>query len=141
MSEADFKPLNWKPEPGIGYTVTRRPDGGMSYTFTDVSRSTLEHWREFALQHLYDSDRLTRNLYDLRQVRSISAEAIDMAVEANSDPAARHIRVAVVVEGDAARVAIQQVADLTAGGGVELGIFTDLPEAEAWLDRPLTTLV
>ena len=24
----DPKPLNWTPDPGIGYTVVRRPDGG-----------------------------------------------------------------------------------------------------------------
>ena len=141
MSDIEVKPLNWKPTPGIGYSVTRRPDGGMNYTFTDVSRATLEHWREFALQHLYDSDRLTRNLYDLRQVKAISEEAIGMAVEANSDPAARHIRVAVVVGSEKFRAAVQQIADLTAGGGVELGIFFDNQEAEAGLDRPLTTLV
>jgi hypothetical protein len=141
MSEMDSKPLNWKPEPGIGYSVTRRPDGGMNYTFTDVSRATLEHWREFALQHLYDSDRLTRNLYDLRQVKTVSEEAVSMAVEANSDPAARNIRVAVVVGNEKVRSAVQEIADLTAGGGVEMGIFVDIQEAEAWLDRPLTTLV
>jgi hypothetical protein len=141
MSEMELKPLNWKPAPGIGYTVTRRADGGMNYTFTDVSRATLEHWREFALQHLYDSDRLTRNLYDLRQVKTISEEAVGMAVEANSDPAARHIRVAVVVGSEKVRSAVQQIADLTAGGGAELGIFLELQEAEAWLDRSLTTLV
>ncbi len=97
MSDMAIKPLNWKPQPGIGYTVARRPDGGMHYTFTDVSPATLLHWREFALQHLYDSDRLTRNLYDLRQLDSIPDEAIKIALEANSDPAARHIRVAVVL--------------------------------------------
>jgi hypothetical protein len=141
MSDLEIKPLNWEPEPGIGYTVTRRPDGGMHYTFTDVSHATLAHWREFALQHLYDSDRLTRNLYDLRRIETVSEEAIGMALEANSDPAARNVRVAVVVGSEKVRSAIQEIADLTAGGGVEMGIFTTIQEAEAWLDRPLTTLV
>ena len=49
MSEEAIKPLNWTPEPGIGYTVVRRPDGGMHYTFTNISHKTLIHWREFAL--------------------------------------------------------------------------------------------
>ncbi len=141
MSETEMKPLNWKPEPGIGYSVTRRPDGGMHYTFRDASHATLVHWREFALQHLYDSDRLTCNLYDLRQLDAVSDEAIQIALEANSDPAARNIRVAVVVGSEPVRRAIQQIADLSAPGGVELEIFLDLQEAEAWLDRPLTTLV
>lgn len=139
MSE-EIKPLNWKPEPGIGYTVTRRPDGGMHYTFTDVSPATLAHWREFALQHLYDSDRLTRNLYDLRQLSALSETAIQIALEANSDPAARNIRVAVIVGNEETRAAIQQIADLTTPGGVEMGIFTDMESAETWLDRPLTIL-
>ena len=141
MSENELKPLNWTPVPGIGYTVTRRPDGGMHYTFTDASHPTLVHWREFALQHLYDSDRLTRNLFDLRQLKAISSEAIQIALEANSDPATRNIRVAVVVANEPVRQAIQQIADLSAPGGVEMGIFLDLQEAEVWLDRPLTTLV
>ena len=136
----EMKPLNWKPEPGIGYTVTRRSDGGMHYTFTDASPATLAHWREFAFQHLYDSDRLTRNLYDLRQLSALSETAIMIALEANSDPAARNIRVAVVVGNEKTRAAIQQIADLTAPGGVEMGIFMDMESAETWLDRPLTIL-
>jgi hypothetical protein len=141
MSEMEMKPLNWVPEPGIGYTVTRRPDGGMHYTFRDVMHTTLAHWREFALSHLYDSDRLTRNLYDLRQIDTITEETVRIALEANSDPATRNIRVAVVVGNARVQAAIQEIADLTAPGGVEMGIFRDMAEAEAWLDRPLTTLV
>jgi hypothetical protein len=141
MNQMDTKPLNWKSEPGIGYTVTRRADGGMHYTFSDVTPATMAHWREFALSHLYDSDRLTRNLYDLRQLETISEHAIQVALEANSDPAARNIRVAVVVASNHVRKAIEEIADLTTPGGVEMGIFTDLAAAEAWLDRPLTTLV
>jgi hypothetical protein len=139
--EAEVKPLNWSPVPGIGYTVVRRPDGGMYYTFTDVSPATLAHWREFAVEHLLSSDRLTRNLYDLRQIARIPEEAIEYAVEVNNDPAARNIRLAVVVASEAVRRAIQEIADLTTPGGVEIGIFEDLDEAQAWLDRSLTLLV
>ena len=35
------KPLNWTPTPGIGYTVVRRGDGGMTLTFTDLTDATL----------------------------------------------------------------------------------------------------
>ena len=73
------KPLNWKPATGIGYTVIRRPDGGMALTFTDLSDATIQHWRDFALEHLFGSDRLTRNLYDLRQIKEIPARIIDPA--------------------------------------------------------------
>jgi len=48
--------------------VVHRPDGGMTLTFTNLSDATIQNWREFALEHLLGSDRLTRNLYDLRQV-------------------------------------------------------------------------
>ena len=60
----DPKPLNWTTEPGIGYSVIRRGDGGMTLTFTDLSDATLAHWHEFALEHLLGADRRTRNLYD-----------------------------------------------------------------------------
>lgn len=139
MPEVETKPLNWKPNPSVGYTVTRRPDGGMHYTFTDTSRTTLEHWREFALEHLLDSDRLTRNLYDLRQVAEISEEAMKYAIEVSSDPSARNVRIAVVVANEPMRRAVQEVAAL-ATSGAEVGIFTGINEAEAWLDRPLTLL-
>lgn len=62
----EIKPLHWQPKAGIGYSVTRRADGGMNLTFTDLSEATLADWREFAYEHLLGSDRLTRNLYDLR---------------------------------------------------------------------------
>jgi hypothetical protein len=139
--EEEIKPLNWQPDPNIGYTVVRRPDGGMTFTFTDINLRTLKHWREFALAHLYDSDRLVRNLYDLRQIENLPGEAIEFAVEANSDPSSRHIRLAVVVANETVKAEVQKVSDLTAGGGAEIGIFSDMDEAEKWLARPLTTMI
>ena len=141
MYQADAKPLNWTPLPGIGYTVTRRPDGGMHYVFTDLSDKTLAHWHEFALSHLLDSDRLTTNLYDLRQIEIIPEQAIRYALEVNSDPAVRNIRLAVVVASEQARQTLLEIDALSAGYGVEMEIFTSLTEAEAWLNRPLTLLV
>jgi len=135
----EIKPLNWTPDPSIGYTVVRRADGGMHFTFTDTSHRTVMHWRDFALQHLYDSDRLTRNLYDLSQVAEISEEALRVANEVNSDPNVRNIRLAIVVANERVREAILKVAVLP--GGVEAKIFTDLAEAEAWLSRPLEKIV
>jgi hypothetical protein len=140
MSEAELKPLNWKADPNIGYTVRRRPDGGMHYTFTEADHATLEHWREFSLQHLLESDRLTRNLYDLRQVAKVPREAIEYAVEVGNDPSTRNIRLAVVVANDVVRGAIEEIAASFNPGGVEIAIFTKMNEAEAWLDRPLTLL-
>jgi hypothetical protein len=132
------KPLNWTPTPGIGYTVVRRGDGGMTLTFTDLTDATLNHWREFALEHLLGSDRLTRNLYDLRAVKNIPEKAIRMAVEANSDPAARNIRVAVVVADEKVADAIRAVASSSLPGTASaLRLFSDINEAEAWLGRPL----
>jgi hypothetical protein len=141
MSESDIKPLNWKPAANIGYTVVRRPDGGMHFTFTDTTQATLEHWREFSLAHLLDSDRLTRNLYDLRPLTDISADAIKYAIELNNDPSVRNIRLAVVATNDKVREALKEVASLTTPGGVEMGLFNTIDEAETWLDRPLTLVV
>jgi len=140
MSEP--KPLHWNPEPGIGYTVVRRPDGGMALTFTNLSDATIRHWHDFALEHLLGSDRLTRNLYDLRQVKDIPDKAIHTAIEVNSDPAARNIRVAVVVNSkkvaDAIRELYYQTVPETSAA---IKIFTDIQAAEAWLSRPLDQMV
>jgi hypothetical protein len=141
MTSEEQKPLKWYPEPGIGYSVARRADGGMQIEFTDLSSSTLKHWRTFSLEHLIDSDRLTRNLYDLRYLEDISEEAIRIAVEVNNDPSVRNIRLAVVVSTTKVKAALQRIADLTTGGGVDLGIFADMDDAESWLNRPLTLLV
>ena len=141
MSDADMKPLNWEADPNIGYTVARRPDGGMNFTFTDVTSETIAHWRNFSLQHLYDSDRLTRNMYDLRQVVELNEKAIRVAIEVNSDPSTRNIRLAVVVSSEQVREGIRRIADLATSTGVEMSIFTDIDEAESWLSRPLTMVV
>jgi hypothetical protein len=134
----EIKPLNWTPKPGVGFTVVRREDGGMTLTFTDLSDTTLNDWREFAMEHLMSMDRRTRNLYDLRAVRDIPEKAIRMAVEANSDPSARNIRVAVVVADEKVANGIRSVAALTVPGtAAALKLFTDIDEAEAWLARPL----
>jgi hypothetical protein len=132
------KPPNWTPQPGIALSVVRRDDGGMTLTFTDLSDATLNDWRNFAMEHLLGVDRRTRNLYDLRAVKSIPEKAIRMAVEANSDPSARNIRVAVVVADEKVAEAVRSVAALAlAGTASAMKIFTDINAAEAWLARPL----
>jgi len=143
MKNTQSKPLNWTPTPGIGYTAARRPDGGLQLTFTNLDSETLRHWREFALDHLLNSDSLTRNLYDLRQVKRIPPEAINLAVEANSDPSARNIRLAVVVVNEAVRDAILEIAALSTspGGGTSMKLFTSIEAAEEWLSRPLDSMV
>jgi len=113
----------------------------MHYVFTDLSEKTIQHWREFALEHLLDSDRLTTNLYDLRQIGHIPEEAIQAALEVNSDPSVRNIRLAVVVSNEDVRQALRQIDALSGGYGVEMGLFTDIDQARAWLDRPLTQVV
>jgi hypothetical protein len=110
----------------------------MNLTFTDLSDATIQHWHDFALEHLLGSDRLTRNLYDLRQVKDIPEKAIRVAMEVNSDPAARNIRLAVVVANQAVADAIRKIYySVTPETSAAIKIFTDMDEAEAWLSRPL----
>jgi hypothetical protein len=135
------KPLNWMPAAGIGYTVTRRPDGGMTVTFTDLSDATINHWHDFALEHLLGSDRLTRNMYDLRQIKDIPEKAIHIAMEVNSDPAARNIRMAVVVNNEKLANAIREIYySVSPETSAAIKIFHDMDVAEAWLSRPLDQL-
>lgn len=142
MDDVQLKPFKWIPGPEVGFRVTRRPDGGMNFVFSDVDSDTLEVWRKFALDHLLESDRLTRNLYDLRQLAELTEEAVEAAIEANSDPSSRNIRLAVVVGNDKVKHAIRRVADLTTPvAGVEMRVFVDLETAEAWLNRPINLLV
>lgn len=134
----EIKPLNWTPKPSVGLSVVRRGDGGMTLTFTDLSDATINDWREFAMEHLLGLSGRTRNLYDLRLVKDIPEKAIRMAVEANSDPSARNIRVAVVVADEKVANAIRQVAALALPEtAAAMKLFTDINEAEAWLGRPL----
>lgn len=133
-----LKPLNWVPKPGIGFNVVRREDGGMTVTFTDLSDATINEWREFAMEHLLGVDRRTRNLYDVRLVREIPEKAVRLAAEADSDPSARNIRVAVVVADEGVAEAVRDVAARAVpGSGAAMKIFTSMAEAEAWLARPL----
>jgi hypothetical protein len=137
----ELKPLNWAQKPGIGYSVARRADGGMNLTFTDLSEATLADWRDFALEHLLGSDRLTRNLYDLRDVQVIPEKAIKMAMEVNNDPVTRNLRVAVLVPTEDVRTAIMKIAAGAVGSGAAIRIFTSMAEAEAWLMKPLEQMV
>jgi len=134
----EIKPLNWTPAPGVGLNIVRRGDGGMTLTFTDLSDTTIQAWHQFALEHLLDADRRTRNLYDLRAVKEINEKAIRSAVDANSDPSARNIRLAVVVADEKVAEAIRTIAALALPEtAAAMKIFTDINEAEAWLGRPL----
>jgi hypothetical protein len=133
----ELKPLNWQPKPGVGMSVVRRGDGGLTLTFTDLSDSTLADWYAFASEHLLGSDQRVRNLYDLRQVQDIPEKAVRMAVELNMDPGTRNIRLAVVVSSEKVKAAVQEIAALSGGDSAYMRLFTDINEAEAWLGRPL----
>ncbi len=133
----DLKPLNWQPKPGVGMDVVRRGDGGLTLTFTDLSNATLADWYDFASEHLLGSDQRVRNLYDLRQVEDIPEKAIRMAVELNTDPGTRNIRMAVVVSSEKVKDAVQEIAALSGGDSAYMRLFTDIDQAEAWLARPL----
>ena len=136
----ELKPLNWQPKPGVGMHVVRREDGGMTLTFTDLSEATLADWYEFASEHLLGSDQRVRNLYDLRQVEDIPEKAIRMAVELNTDPGTRNIRMAVVVSSENVKNKIQEIAALSGGDSAYMRLFTDIDDAEAWLARPLNNI-
>ena len=133
----EIKPLNWTPKPGVGMTVQRRLDGGMTLTFTDMSEATLRDWHDFALEHLLGMEGRTRNLYDVRLVKVINEQAVRTAVEVNSDPSARNIRLAVVVASPEAAEAIREIAALGApeSGGGQKKIKKNI-EAPAWGGRP-----
>lgn len=124
-----------------GFVAERRDDGGLQVTFENVTEKTLRKWREFAFEHLIDSTRLTRNLYDLRKVKKLPGEAINYAIEVNNDPSVRNIRLAVVVSTEEVKQAITEIEALTAPGGAEIEIFTDIDDAEKWLSKPLTELI
>jgi hypothetical protein len=138
---SDSKPLMWTPKPGIGYIVSRRPDGGMNLVFSDLSEATMTDWREFAFEHLMGSDRLTRNMYDLRKVKEIPEKAIKLAVEVNNDPSTRNIRAAVVVASEQVKEAIMKVAASATGTGAAVRVFSDIDQAEAWLTKPLDQMI
>jgi len=133
-----IKPLNWTPpdDPRIGYTVERRADGGLLVSFTNVSHETLMHWRQFALSHLHQAEGMNRNLYDLRAVDSLPEEAVRLAIEANSDPAARQVRLAILVRDAGIASRLQEIAALSMGA--EMRLFTDLDAAEEWLAQPFS---
>jgi hypothetical protein len=132
------KPLNWSAALGVGLSVVRRGDGGMTLTFTDLSDKTINAWHDFALEHLLGSDRRTRNLYDLRAVKEVPEKAVRAAVEANSDPSARNIRLAVVVADSNIAESVRTIAALALPEtAAAMKIFSDINEAEAWLARPL----
>jgi hypothetical protein len=137
----EIKPLNWTPKAGVGYSVVRRADGGMTLIFTDLSDATVADWRDFAFEHLFGSDRLTRNLYDLRRVAEIPEKAIKAAVEVNNDPSTRNLRVGVLVASEAVREAIIKVAAGAVGSGAAIRIFTSQEEVETWLTKPLDQIV
>jgi hypothetical protein len=90
------------------------------------------------MEHLLGADRLTRNLYDLRQVSAIPEKAIHVAIEVNSDPAARFIRLAVVVADPVLADSVRKIYySVNPETSAAIKIFTDMDAAEAWLSRPL----
>ena len=71
----------------------------------------------------------------------VSEKAIKTAVEVNSDPSTRNLRVGVLVSQESVRQAIAGVASGVAGGGAAIRIFTSMEEAEAWLKKPLDQII
>ena len=78
----------------------------------------------------------------LRQIREIPGKAIQVAMEVNSDPAARNIRLAVVVNNDILANAVREIYyAVVPETSAAIKIFTDIDAAEAWLSKPMDQMV
>ncbi len=99
----------------------------------DTSAATLQDWYISSVAEMDAYTGPVKRLYDMRDLDSISIEAVRTAVKIRRHPHAHWVYTAVLTSASTVTALVKASMSVKAGGNFKL--FTDKEEAIAWLNR------
>lgn len=120
-------------------TLTRYqlPDNILVVHVEDTSPETVKDWYDSSVVEMNGYTKPIKILYDMRDLRTISIEAVRTAVKIRRHPKAHFVYTAVLTSNSTVMALVRTALSVQGGGNIKL--FTDREEAVAWLHQKVPT--
>ena len=113
------------------FRIENRPDNILVVIVEDCSDETVQHWYEYSMADMLMYAGPTKIIYDMRQLNTISMNAVRKAIKLRKHPNIDLAYVAVLTTSNTVKALVNVALSVNAGG--RFTTFTDEKQAVAWL--------
>ena len=113
------------------FRIENRPDNILVVIVEDCSDETVQHWYEYSMADMLMYAGPTKIIYDMRQLNTISMNAVRKAIKLRKHPNIDLAYVAVLTTSNTVKALVNVALSVNAGG--RFTTFTDENQAVAWL--------
>ena len=113
------------------FRIENRPDNILVVIVEDCSDETVQHWYEYSMADMLMYAGPTKIIYDMRQLNTISMNAVRKAIKLRKHPNIDLAYVAVLITRNTVKALVNVALSVNAGG--RFMTFTDEKQAVAWL--------
>lgn len=114
-------------------TIRERPDKIIVISAADTSPETLRHWEQYATKVMDGISTPQKRLFDLRNLRNISVDAVRTAVRLRHHPNANLMYTAILTSNSTVLALVRAALSVSAGGNFKL--FVAEADAVTWLNE------
>ncbi len=111
--------------------IRERPDNIIVISAADTSPETLQHWEQYATKVMDGISTPQKRLFDLRNMRNISVDAVRTAVRLRRHPNANLMYNAILTSNPTVLSLVRAALSVSAGGHFKL--FANEADAITWL--------
>lgn len=104
---------------------------------TDTSPTTIQDWYYSSVEEMNEYTKPVKRLYDMRELTSVSIEAVRTAVKIRRHPKAHFVYTAVLTNNSTVLALVR--ASLSVQGDGNIKLFTREKEAIEWLHEKVPT--
>lgn len=115
------------------FRITMRPDNIGVIIADDTSDATLRHWYDYSMADMSTYTRPVKRLYDMRNLDTLSLQAVRTAIKIRKHPQADLIYSAILTSNTTVSALVNVALSAQAGGHFQL--FTEEERAIAWLHQ------
>jgi hypothetical protein len=113
------------------FRIENRPDNIMVIKVDDTSDETVQHWYEYSMADMLMYTGPTKIMYDMRNLNTISMNAIRKAIKLRRHPNAYLAYTAVLTNSNTVKALVNVALSINAAG--RFVTFTDEETAVEWL--------
>ncbi|MBP7590634.1 MAG: hypothetical protein KBA85_03450 [Chloroflexi bacterium] len=115
------------------FRIIIRPDNIGVIIVDDTSEATLRHWYDYSIADMNTYKQPVKRLYDMRNLDTMSLQAVRMAIKVRKHPNADLIYSAILTSNNTVSALVNVALSVQAGGHFQL--FTEENLAIAWLHQ------
>ena len=113
------------------FRIENRPDNILVIIVEDTSEATVQHWYEYSMADMLMYPGPTKILYDMRNLNTLSMNAVRKAIKLRKHPNVHLAYVAILTNSNTVKALVNVALSVQAGG--KFVTFTDEEQAIKWL--------